>query len=250
MLFPIAGLAMKPVQLFSGVKEAWSTVRWQMLVIFAFFGIISTVLVATAAVAALNVVVRRETANLIQERINGIVDSCSRFTPLVLERVESCRTASLNSLLLEEFPTAVWPEGQSSVTVLPKEPPPAAKPAWLGADSFAGIVVNQGRLEIRSFRLVERESCSISVLVRVRLNESFLNRLSSQAGLEISGRKVVPMRRYRAELGTAGEIEANFIPGSDHPIPVQVSARNWQTGQFEDWTICQLRPTYAPAAEG
>jgi hypothetical protein len=63
-----------------------------MLVIFAFFSVISTVLVASAAVAVLNVVIRRENANLIQERINGVVDSCHRFTPFLLERVAACRT--------------------------------------------------------------------------------------------------------------------------------------------------------------
>jgi serine phosphatase RsbU (regulator of sigma subunit) len=238
------------MELFRGVREAWNAVRWQMLVIFAFFSIISTVLVATAAVAALNVVVRREAANLIQERINGVVDSCNRFTPFLLERVASCRPPSSNSQLFEEYPTAVWPEGQSSVTVLPKEPPSRVKPGWLAADSFAGVVVDRGNLEIRSFRLAEREGCSMSALVRVRLTESFLTRLSRQAGLQISGSKVVPIRRYHAEMGVAGEIESNFIPGSGHPVPVLVSARNWQTGQFEDWTICQLRATYGPTVEG
>jgi hypothetical protein len=155
-----------------------------MLVIFAFFSIISTVLVASAAVAVLNVVIRRENANLIQERINGVDDSCNRFAKYAL------------TVLLNE------------------------------------------------------KQCSMSVLVRVRLTESFLNRLSTQAGLEISGNKIVPMRRYRADRGLAGEIEANFVPGSGQPVPILVNARNWQTGQFEDWTVCQLRPTYAPTIEG
>jgi serine phosphatase RsbU (regulator of sigma subunit) len=221
-----------------------------MLVIFAFFSIISTFLVAAGAIAALNVVVRRENANLIQERLNGVVDSCSRFTPFLLERVAACRPPASNSPVLEEYPAAVWPEGQSSVSVLPKEARAATKPGWLDTGSFAGIVVDRGNLEIRSFRLVEREGCSISALVRVRLTQSFLQRLTTQAGLEISGMKAVPMWRFRAERGMAGEIEANFVPGSGRPIPVLVSARNWETGQIEDWTVCQLRPTYAPTVKG
>lgn len=237
------------MQLFRNVKESWGAVRWKMLVIFAFFSVISTVLVASAAIFALNVVVRRENANLIQERINGIVDSCDRFTAFLLERVAACRTAASNSPLLGEYPAAVWPEGQSSVTVLPKGARAAVKPGWLDKDSFAGIVVDRGSLEIRSFRSVEREGRSMSVLVRVPLTESFLNRLSTQAGLQIFGTKAVPMRRYRAERGMAGEIESNFMPGSGHPVPVLVSARNWETGQFEDWTVCQLRPSYAPTVE-
>jgi len=237
------------MELFKRVREAWSAVRWKMLVIFAFFSIISTVLVASAAAAVLNVVIRREIATLVQERINGVVDSCSRFTPFLLERVPACRTPASDSPLLED-PAALWPGGQSSVTVLSEQAGAAIKPGWLDADSFSGIVVDRGNLEIRSYRFVEREGCSMSALVRVRLTESFLNKLSTEAGLEISGTKIVPMRRYRAERGTAGEIEANFIPGSGRPVPILVSARNWQTGQFEDWTVCQLRPTYAPTIEG
>jgi hypothetical protein len=238
------------MKVFQGVKESWDEVRWQMLVIFAFFSVISTVLVACASVALLNVVVRRENANLIQERIEGVVDTASRFAPFVLGRVSPCQVPASGSPTLKEYPAAIWPEGQSSVTVFPNGGPSAIKPGWLDADSFAGVVVDRGNLEIRSFRFVERDGCSMSVLVRVRLTESFLNRLSTQAGLEISGVKPVLLRRFRAERGLADEIEANFIPGASYPIPVAASARDWETGESEDWVICQLRPTYAPTIAG
>jgi serine phosphatase RsbU (regulator of sigma subunit) len=238
------------MELFQRVKEAWSAVRWQMLVIFAFFSVISTILVSLAAVAFLNVVVRRENANLIQERIDGVVDSFNRFTPFLVERVAGCRPPTPNPPVLEEYPAAVWPESQSSLTVLSGEAGAAIKPEWLHADSFSGIVVDQGNLEIRSFRLVEREGCSMSVLVQVRLTEAFLNRLSNDAGLEISINKPVLRQQYRAHRGLAGEIEANFIPGSAHLIPVAVNARNWETGRAEDWIVVQLRPTFAPTVEG
>ena len=80
------------MELFHKGAESWGAVRWKMLVIFAFFSIVSTVLVAAAAIAFLNVVVRRENASLIQERINGAVDSCNRFTPFLLERIAGCQT--------------------------------------------------------------------------------------------------------------------------------------------------------------
>ena len=238
------------MELFHKVAESWGAVRWKMLVIFAFFSIISTVLVAAAFVAFLNVMVRRENTNLIQERISAIADSYNRFTPFLLERVAGCQTLNSNSPILEEYSTALWPEAQSSVTALPKGARAATKPRWLDTGSFSGVVVDQGNLEIRALRFVEREGCLISVLVRVPLTKSFLNRLSTQVGLKISGTRVVPIARFRAERGMAGEVEANFIPGSGYPIPVVVSARNWATGQFEDWTVCQLHPTYAPTVEG
>ena len=46
-----------------------------------------------------------------------------------------------------------------------------------------------------------------------------------------------------------GEIEANFVPGSRRPVPIVVIARNWQTGQLEDWVVCQVRPSYSRTIE-
>jgi hypothetical protein len=114
---------------------------------------------------------------------------------------------------------------------------------WFDKGSLAGIVNDRGGLEIRASRSVEREGCSISVLVRIPLTEPLLKRLSREVGLEISGTRTVQMQRYRAERGFIGEIEANFVPGSGRAIPVLVSARNLETGRSEDWTVCQLKPT-------
>src|ERR1700681_2818718 len=55
------------------MKHSWSAIRWRMLIIFAFFSVISMMLVACIAVAVLNVVIRRESAYLIEERIKVIV---------------------------------------------------------------------------------------------------------------------------------------------------------------------------------
>jgi hypothetical protein len=60
---------------FLNVQSAWDAIRWKMLTIFAFFSIISMTLAALLAVAVLNVVIRRESAYLIEEWIKVIVDS-------------------------------------------------------------------------------------------------------------------------------------------------------------------------------
>ncbi|HEX4170479.1 MAG TPA: hypothetical protein VHZ55_33865 [Bryobacteraceae bacterium] len=237
------------MKFFQKFKESWSAVRWKMLVIFAFFSVISTILVASAAAAVLNLVIRRADANVIEERINGVVDSCNRITPFLLERVAACRPPASKLPVLGKYLEAVWPEIQNSVTVLPKGARVATKPGWLDTDSFSGVVVDRGNVEIRSFRSVEREQYLISALVRIRLTDSFLERLSTQTGLEVSSSKPVLMERYRARRGMAGEIEANFIPGSGRPVPVLVSTRNWETGKVEAWTVCRLRPTYSPTIE-
>jgi serine phosphatase RsbU (regulator of sigma subunit) len=231
------------------IKQSWSAVRWKMLFIFAFFSVLSTFLVACFSVAVLNVVIRRESAYLIEERIDGIVDSCKRLTPSLLDRVQGCQAPAPNSPLFAEYPGAVWPGGQSLFTVQPKEVTRAGRPMWLDTGSFAGIVVDGGSLEIRSFRKEEREGCFVTMLLRVPLTRPLAEQLSSAAGLQVSGGKPKLLRRYGAHEEIHQVIEGNFIPGSPRPLSVVVTARNWQTGLFEDWEVCQVHPSYARTLE-
>jgi serine phosphatase RsbU (regulator of sigma subunit) len=240
------------MRMFWNVRKSWSAIRWKMLIIFAFFSIISMILVACFSVAVLNVVIRRESAYLIEERIKVIVESRKRLTKPLLDRVRGCQAPATNSPVFTEFTeylNAVWPESQSLVTVLPTGVTRGARPVWLDTDSFAGITVDRGSLDIRFLRTVKREGCSVTILVRIPLGESFLEQLSTAAGLEIASSKPVMLRPYRADQGIAGEIEANFIPGSRRPVPVVVIARNWQTGLLESWAVCQVRPSYSRTIE-
>ena len=132
-------------------KQSWSEVRWKMLVIFAFLSIISTLLVVSCAAALLNVVIRRANASLMEEQINGVMDSWSRFTPLLLERVP-CGTSPSDSLVPQIYPTTTWPEGRISLTVAPRGAlVPMTATTWSDDGSLAGIVNDRGSLEIRAF---------------------------------------------------------------------------------------------------
>src|SRR5229473_3920272 len=121
------------------MKHSWSAIRWKMLIIFAFFSVISMILVACFAVAVLNVVIRRESAYLIEERIKVIVDSRKRLAHSLSDRVPGCHAPASNSPLFTEYPDAVWPESQSLATVLPKGVTHGARPTWHDTGSFAGI---------------------------------------------------------------------------------------------------------------
>ena len=68
------------MRIFWNVRRSWSAIRWKMLIIFAFFSVVSMILVACFSVAVLNVVIRRESAYLIEERIKVIVESRKRLT--------------------------------------------------------------------------------------------------------------------------------------------------------------------------
>lgn len=237
------------MRVFQNARKFWGTIRWKMLIIFVFFSVISTFLVACFSVAVLNVVIRRESTYLIEERINGILDRCRKFTPSLLERVQGCHTPPANSPLFTEYPTVVWPGGQSVVTVLPKGEAREGIPTWLESNSFAGIIVDRGNLEMRSFNTAERQGCSVRVLLRIPLTESFARQVSNEAGLEISSGKPKLLRRFHAHEEISHVIEANLVPGSTRPLSAVVTARNWQTGLFEDWELCRVRPSYSRTLE-
>ncbi|HYZ85559.1 MAG TPA: SpoIIE family protein phosphatase [Bryobacteraceae bacterium] len=233
------------------LRESWAAIRWKMLIIFAFFSIVSVVLVACLSVAVLNVVIRRENAYLIEERIKVIVESRKQLTEALLQRVHGCNEPSNRPVLatFTDYLDATWPGSQSAISVLPLGVVNGDGPPWLQTQSFAGIVEDQGELEIRFVRTVQRAACSMRILVRIPINESFLDQLARVAGLEIVTSKPVMLRPYRRDQGMGGEIEANFIPGSRRPVPVVVVTRNWATGSLESWVVCQIRPSYSRTLE-
>lgn len=189
--------------------------------------------------------IRRESTYLIEERINGIVDDRKKLVPFLLDQNQGCDGATSKSPRVTEYLDALWPGSKSSITVVHKRWTSDGRPVWLNTDSFAGVVVDHGHLEIRSFSTEERHGCSVSVLLRVPLTESVAEQLSSEAGLEIASSRPKMLRRFHAHEEIRHVIEANLVPGSPRPLAVVVTARNWQTGLFEDWQLCQVRPSYA-----
>jgi HAMP domain-containing protein len=85
--------------------------------------------------------------------------------------------------------------------------------------------------------------------LRIPLTDPFLERISTGSGLRVSSSKPELLRRYRAHEQVSRVVEANFIPGSQRSVSVVVLAQNWQTGRFEDWAVCQIRPSYSRTAE-
>ncbi len=216
-----------------------SAIRWKMLIIFLFFSVVSMILVGCLALAVLNVVIRREGAYLLEGRIKVVVDQRKEFIDSVEGSIHTCPASQSNLLPPVGAPVGVWPENQ--VTVLPWSESGSFEHAWHDTGDFAGVVADQGHLEIRSFRRLEREGCSVMLTSRVALGDRFLEQLSSAAGLQVVDTSPRLLGPYRAEEGIPGEIEANFIPGSQRPIPIVVTARNWQSGQLEDWVVCRDR---------
>jgi serine phosphatase RsbU (regulator of sigma subunit) len=229
------------------LKRAWGAIRWKMLIIFVFFSVVSMILVGCLAVAVLNVVIRRESTYLLEERIKVIVDQRKELIDSVEAGMHACPESQSNLLQSIGDLDSVWAKNQA--TVLPWRESDRSEHAWDDTGVFAGVVADRGQLEIRSFQRVELEGCSVMLTARVVLDDPFLTRLSAAAGLQVVDTKPALLGPYRAEEGIRGEIEANFVPGSRRPVPVVVTARNWQTGQLEDWVLCQVRPSYSGTIE-
>jgi serine phosphatase RsbU (regulator of sigma subunit) len=229
----------------------WTAIRWKILIIFSLFSVGSVITVTCFSIAVVNVLIRRESAYLIEERIKVIVESRKSLMDPVLDKVQGCQYSSDSDLFsaFTEHLNATWPGSQSIVTILSPGVLHNADPQWLNTLSFAGVVEDGGSLEIRFLRTVKREGCFVRILVRIPLGNLFLNQLSSASGLEIVNSKPVMLSSYRRDEGIAGETEANFIPGSSRPVPVVVVARNWGTGASESWVICQILPSYSRTIE-
>jgi serine phosphatase RsbU (regulator of sigma subunit) len=227
------------------IKRLWSAIRWKMLIIFGFFSVISMGLVACFSIALLNVVIRRENAYLVEERIKALVDNDRRLAAALVDQVGGCNLTPSKPPAVVEHPRGPWLGAQVTVTVLPKGTSPGGRSSWLNADSFAGVIRDHDALEIRSFHTTERDGCSVRVMLRRPLTPDYLGDLSRQAGLPVSDAIPVMLQPYRSEEGVRGEVEANFLPGSRRPVPVVVVAHDWQTGLPENWVVCQVGPSYA-----
>jgi serine phosphatase RsbU (regulator of sigma subunit) len=233
------------------LENPWTEIRWKILIIFSVFSFGSVVAITCFSIAVLNVLIRRESSYLIEERIKVIAESRKNVIDPVLDKVQGCQYGSDSALFAEftEHLNATWPGSQSIVTILSTGAVHNVDPLWLDTPSFAGVVEDRGSPEIRFIRIVKREGCFVKILVRIPLGQSFLNQISSAAGLEIVNGNPVTLSSYRRDEGIAGEIEANFIPGSSTPVPVVVVAKNWDSGASESWVICQILPSYSRTME-
>src|SRR4051812_16067897 len=73
------------------LRRAWGQVRWKMVAIITFTGA-STILIFCLAVALLNVVARRESANVVEKQIEVLVQTSRSVAPAILNHAEVCET--------------------------------------------------------------------------------------------------------------------------------------------------------------
>src|SRR5260370_12462462 len=71
------------------LRRAWGRVRCKIVAIITFTGT-STILIACLTLAALNVVVRRESANVVEKQIQVLVQASRSVAPAILDHAGAC----------------------------------------------------------------------------------------------------------------------------------------------------------------
>ena len=237
-------------------RRAWRLVRWKMVAIIT-LTLSSTLLVACMAVATLNVVLRRESTNVIEKQISTLVEASRSIAPAILDRAGNCVVQNVNSGDLEPlvwYAQRAFPESSISLAVNFRNGSPSlvsdegltsvSLPNWLPDTGFAGLVIDHGQLEIRNIAVLEKRACSVAAIFRMPLGSELAKRLSLGGSSDaIAGS---PKRFYVGGLShkILGMIEANFVPGSPRPASVVLNVRNWETGAMEHWTAYEVRTSY------
>jgi hypothetical protein len=80
--------------------RAWDQVRWKIAAIILSTGA-PAVLITLLGVAAFNVIVRREAANLIEKQIQVLVQASRLVAPAILDHAGACEAPPTNSGVLK-----------------------------------------------------------------------------------------------------------------------------------------------------
>jgi len=195
-------------------ERAWGHVRWKMVAIIILMGS-STVLFAGLAVVIVNVVVRRENANVAEKQIQTLVQASGSIASAVLDNVDGCSQERVNSGELkpllaytsEAFPGArmsLRMEDSRGTQLLPPQTNASviAKPDWLQQTVFTGLVADNGQLEIRDVAESRRGECTVTAVFQVPLWTGF--------GTTVFGR-----RQFENQPGPAEDISRTRCDAAD-----------------------------------
>ncbi|MDQ1472603.1 MAG: phosphoserine phosphatase RsbU/P [Bryobacterales bacterium] len=250
-----------PTRMRYAVRLGWGRVRSRVAAIIIFTGT-STILIVCLAAAALNVVVRRESANVVEKQIQILVQASRSVAPAILDHAGDCKeplTKSGGLKPLLAYTDEAFPQAQASLTVEGPHgvqsllPGPnlalVRRPDWLPDTGFSGPVVERGQLEIRNVVIRQKGACRITALFSLPLGPELAKRLSSAANTVVTTISPRPFRVHSPRQRVLRTIEANFIPGISRPAAVVLTVRNWDNGALEDWIAYSVQPSYSNTFE-
>ena len=209
-----------------------------MLIFLALF---SSILYLSLATILLHVVLRREGAYIIEEDIQSVVDVGD--ARLQVRRVHVTRPNDFLSPWSSKTQERASQDPVESPTLTTAAVMPQAQmPYWLRGVEFNGIVIDHQALEVLSTKLSSGKD--LMLIGRTPIDKRFLSGAIKTAGLSSVDLQLRPVSEYRASEGLLGEILANFVPGTGRPVPVIITARDWNTGEHCDFVVCRVRVDY------
>jgi serine phosphatase RsbU (regulator of sigma subunit) len=243
------------------LRRAWGQVRWKIVAIIVSTGA-SAVLIALLAIAALNVVMRRESANVVEKQIQVLVQASRSVAPAILDHASDCEVPPTNSGVLKPllaYTDQAFPQAQTFLSVEGSRAGQSLlsgldaavfkRPGWLPETGFGGLVADLGHLEIRHVLAQQKGACRATVIFSLPLGSELAKRLSSAAGMEVTTVSPSPYRVHPPNQHVLRTIERNFMPGLSRPAAVVLTVRNWQTGVLEDWIAYSVQSSYSSSFE-
>jgi hypothetical protein len=125
----------KPTRVRVILHRVWGRVRWKIAAIVVFTGT-SAILIACLAVAALNVAVRRESANVVEKQIQVLVQASRSVASAILDHAGPCTSSLADSGGLKPllaYTDEAFPQAQASLIV---ESPRGTQPLPPGPNAF------------------------------------------------------------------------------------------------------------------
>lgn len=244
----------------SVLRRLWGRVRWKIAAIMVFTGA-STILISCSAIAVVNVLVRRESANVVEKQIQILVQASRSVASAILDNTSICTALPGNSSRLKRlvaYTDEAFPQAEAAVMVEGADRPCllagancVAEHLSNGAanDDFTGLVVDHEQLEIRNVVTRREGSCRTSAVFNLPLGTELARRLSSASSMEVAPVSPKPFRVHPGRR-VFQTIEGNFIPGITKPASVVLTVRNSETGALEDWIAYTARPSYSATFEG
>jgi hypothetical protein len=59
------------------------------------------------------------------------------------------------------------------------------RPDWVPNTGFAGVVVDQGKIEVRNVAAIEKGACTVTAIFRMPLGSELAKRLSSEGSSDV-----------------------------------------------------------------
>jgi serine phosphatase RsbU (regulator of sigma subunit) len=230
----------------NAINRTWGRIRWRLAAIVVFTGV-STILAGCLAVAALNVMVRREGANVVEKQIQALEQASRPVASAILDNSASCTASPSNSVGLKPllaYTNEVFPQAEAALKVETDTGTASDLRDPSQTSDFAGLAVDHGRLEIRNIITRQLGGCRATASFSLPLGSQLAKRLSVADSLEVMPVSPRPFRVHSPGQRVFRTIEGNFLPGFSRPAAVVLTVRNWQSGAMEDWIAYIVRPNY------